>query len=176
MTALNRTPNNTNFFQSNKFLLTFLRAPAMQYFCQSVNLPGVSLSEIPQSTPFVDIFRPGEKIIYDVLNVTFLVDEDLISWFEIHDWIRALTFPTKFDEYKNLGQLSPNAVNTSNPQYSDASLTLLNSKNNPTYRIKFLDCFPTTLSSIMMSTTDDANAVITADVSFRFTVFNIDKL
>jgi len=27
-----------------------------------------------------------------------------------------------------------------------------------------------------MSTTDDANAVITADASFRFTVFNIDKL
>ena len=77
MTATNRNPNNQNFLQPNKFIINFARAPSIQYFCQSVSVPGISLSEIPQNTPFVDVYVPGEKAIYDLLNITFLIDEEL---------------------------------------------------------------------------------------------------
>jgi hypothetical protein len=175
MTLLTRNPTNTNFLHPNKFQLNFSRAPNIQYFCQAVNLPGLALSEIPRNTPFVDIYSPGEKVIYDVLNVTFLVDEEMKSWFEIHDWIRALTFPTKFDEYKQLGQLSPMASQAF-PQFADASLTILNSSNIPMYKIKFVDCFPTSLSSAILSSSDSPESILTADATFRFSYFNIDKL
>jgi hypothetical protein len=175
MTAITRNPTNPNFLHPNKFQLNFARAPNIQYFCQAVNLPGISLSEVPRNTPFVDIYSPGEKTVYDVLNVTFLVDEELRTWFEIHDWIRALTFPTKFEEYQRLGQLSP--VTTQNfPQFSDAYMTILSSSNIPYYRIKFIDCFPTTLSSIIFSSADTPESTITADATFRFSYFDIDKL
>ena len=127
MTAINRNPANPNFLHPNKFQLNFGRVPNIQYFCQSVSVPGISMSEILRSTPFVDIYSPGEKSIYDILNVTFIVDEELKAWLEIHDWIRAMTFPTDFKEYQQLDKLNnyANSQKDSFPQFSDATLTLL---------------------------------------------------
>lgn len=175
MSALDRNPVNQNPLHPNKFQLNFSRAPNLQFFCQSVNMPGVSLSEIPRNTPFVDIYVPGEKAIYDTLSVTFIIDEDMKTWFEVHDWIRALTFPTQFSEYKELKQLSPLA-NPNFPQYSDAHLTFLNSSNLPTYRVKFVDCFPTSISGFIFSASDSPESILTADATFRFSYFEIDKL
>jgi len=180
MTALNRTVSNPNLLQPNKFVLTFSRAPNIQYFCQSVAVPGIAMSETPQPTPFVDLYAPGEKAIYDLLNVTFLIDEELHAWKEIHDWIRAMTFPTDFDEYKNLNRLNKQAGRiaqaTGRPQYSDASLILLSSSNKEYYKFTFRECFPTTLSTFIMAATDSPDASMTADATFRYSYYDIEKL
>ena len=180
MTATNRNPSNPNFLQPNKFQLNFARSPNVQYFCQSLSVPGISMSEVPQMTPFVDIYVPGEKAIYDLLNITFLVDEELKSWVEIHDWIRAMTFPKEFAEYQNLGNLnrqtSAALASTRKPQYSDASIIILSSSNTPYYRYKLYDCFPTSLSTFVMSTTDSPDTAITADATFRYSYFDVAKV
>lgn len=172
MSAINRNPTNPNFLHPNKFQLNFSRMPNTTFFCQAVNLPGVSMGEILQPTPFVDLYRPGEKILYDTLNITFIVDEDLTSWREIHDWIRGLTFPKDFSEYRRLPQLSKFASDTT-PQYADATLTLLTSSNNVNYRIVLHECFPTSLSSLMFSAADSPDSVLTSDATFRFSYFDI---
>jgi len=178
MTALTRNPPNPNFLHPNKFQLNFSRVPNMQYFCQSVSVPGISLSEIPRNTPFVDLYAPGEKAIYDLLNVTFIVDENLKAWLEIHDWIRGMTFPTDFKEYENLGLLSKQSGIRQDlglgAQYSDATLTLLSSANNPTHQFKFYEVFPTTLSTFVVSASDTPDTIITADATFRYSYFNVD--
>jgi hypothetical protein len=97
MTALNRNPSNPNMLQGNKFQLNFSRAPNLQYFCQTITLPGLSTSEIPVQNPFVELYAPGEKAIYDTMNITFLVDAEMTGWLEVHDWLRALTFPTEYE-------------------------------------------------------------------------------
>lgn len=176
MTILTRTPENPSLLQPNKFQLSFSRSPHLQYFCQSVSIPGISLSEVPRQTPFVDLYSPGEKAIYDVFNVTFLVDEQLKGWLEIHDWIRALTFPEKFEEYLQLGRQSKYTGNPKTPQFSDASLTLLSSANTPTLRFKLIDCFPTSISAFVMSATDSPENIITADATFRFAYYNVERL
>ncbi len=171
MTAITRNPINQNFIHPNKFQLNFARCPNLQFFCQSVSVPGISMSEIVQNTPFTDLYIPGEKPIYDLLNVTFYVDEDLKSWIEMHDWIRAMTFPTNYGEYRNLSKLNPNAI--SKPQYSSASLTLLSSANNPNIVFDFVDVFPISLSTFIVSATDSPDSTITADVTFRYSYYNI---
>jgi hypothetical protein len=178
MTALTRNPSNTNFLQSNKFSLNFSRLPNVQFFCQSVGIPGLSMSEAPQNTPFVDLYLPGDKAIYDLLNVTFIVDEDLTSWKEVHDWIRAMTFPTDFEEYRNLDRLSKltSSSQTNKPQFSDASITLLSSANKPNYRFKFYDVFPITLSTFILSANDSPENLITADATFRYSWYDIEKV
>jgi len=85
MTAITRNPTNPNPLIGSRFILSFGRVPNVQYFCQSVSVPGISLSEAVIVNPFVDIYSPGEKAIYDLLNVTFMVDEDLTAWKEIHE-------------------------------------------------------------------------------------------
>ena len=179
MTALTRNPSNPNPLHPNKFQLNFSRAPNTQYFCQTLTIPGISLSEVPQQTPFVDLYVPGEKAIYDLLNITFVIDEGLQTWIEIHDWIRAMTFPYDFAEYKNLPNLFRKYTGFKKetfPQYSDCTVTLLSSANIPQYQFVLHDCFPTSLSSFVVSSTDSPDNIITADASFRYTYYDIVKV
>jgi hypothetical protein len=177
MTALTRNPTNPNPLQPNKFLLNFARLPNIQYFCQSVSVPGLSLSEAIITNPFVDIYSPGEKAIYDLLNVTFIVDEELKSWIEVHDWLRAMTFPTKYEEYRQLPSLAKNVDGDPKfPQFSDASITIYSSSMKPYYRIKYIDVFPTTLSTFILNAQDGPDTIITADATFRYSYFDIEKL
>ena len=180
MTAINRNPANPNFLHPNKFQLNFGRVPNIQYFCQSVSVPGISMSEILRATPFVDIYSPGEKAIYDILNVTFIVDEELKAWLEIHDWIRAMTFPLEFEEYQRLPRLNKynsaaTDLNKKFPQFSDASINILSSSNNVSYRFKFHQVFPTSISTFVMSTQDGPDNIITADATFRYSYYDIEK-
>lgn len=176
MTILERNPTNLNPLQPNKFQLNFSRTPTMQFFCQAISVPGISLSEVPRNTPFVDLYVPGEKAIYDVLNVTFVIDEELKSWLEIHNWIRALTFPKEFQEYRDLEKMSKYVGNVDRPQYSDAALTFLSSSFTPTWRFKFYDCFPTAISAFVLSAQEGPDNIITADATFRFAYYDVEKL
>lgn len=178
MTVLNRNPSNPNMYQPNKFQLNFSRVPNIQYFCQMITLPGISTSEIPVNNPFVELYSPGEKAIYDVLNITFLVDMELKAWLEIHDWLRALTFPYEYEEYQNLGQLNrfTSAAKSKLPQFSDGSVTLLSASNKPYFKFNFVDLFPIALSGFTVSATDSPETVITADATFRFTYYDVEKL
>lgn len=176
MSALTRTPTNPNPLQPNKFQLNFARLPNMQFFCQNVDVPGISLSEIAITNPFVELYSPGEKAIYDLFNVTFVVDERMESWREIHDWIRAMTFPKEYEEYARLNRLNRSAglSPTKTPQFSDATLTVLNSSNKPNIIFKFHDMFPTTLSSFVLSAADSPESIITVDATFRYTYYDIE--
>jgi hypothetical protein len=178
MTVLNRNPSNPNMLQPNKFTLNLSRAPNLQYFCQTVTLPGLSTSEIPVQNPFVELYAPGEKAIYDTLNVTFLVDAEMTAWLEIHDWLRAMTFPTDYEEYRNLGQLNKfsTSLNSKSPQYTDGAVTILSAANKPYFKINFIDMFPISLGGFMMSATDTPETIITSDATVRFTYFNVEKL
>jgi len=179
MTALTRNPTNPNPLQPNKFTLNFSRIPNVQFFCQAISIPGISTAEVPVPNPFVDVYAPGEKAIYDLLNITFIIDEELSSWLEIHDWIRAMTFPKEFEEYQQLATLNPyqsSRIPTRLPQYSDGIVTLYSSSNTPYYRFKFYDCFPTTVSTFLMNSSDSPETVMTADATFRYNYYDVEKL
>lgn len=157
----------------------------MVYFCQQANLPGVSLTEIPKPTPFVEMYLPGEKLVYETLNITFLVDEDLQAWTQIHDWMRGITFPNNFEEYLNmqatvaqtssLNRFVPSS-SLAGGQYTEATMTIHTNKNNPNFRVKFVDVFPVSLSTIIFNTGDSADNVVTADATFRFTYYNYERI
>lgn len=173
MNSLIPQPQNTNFLQKTKFAITFPRISNTTFFCQEVNLPGVSLSELPQTTPFVDLYKPGNKIKYETLSIKFIVDEDLRSWMEIHDWIKGMTFPNDFQQYNNLKTLSSVSIATKYPQYADGTLTILSNMNNPKMSIEFADLFPVSLSSIDFTSMDESTTTITATCSFRFAFYNV---
>jgi hypothetical protein len=92
--------------------------------------------------------------------------------------LRALTFPTDFREYANLGKLNPymTAKNSRQPQYSEGAITILSASNKPYYRFKFVDLFPISLSGFILSSTDSPESVITSDVTFRYSYYDVEKL
>ena len=171
MSVLSRTPQNTNLLQPTKFLLTFDRIGAATYFCQSVNIPGVSVGQAPINFPSVTVYSPGNQITYNNLNVNFLVDESLVSWQNLHDWFRSFASPDGTEE-RNLKTRLQNEYNKQDKkQYSDAVLTILNNLNNPVIRVQFTNVFPVSLSDITFDTRMSADDIITADATFVFDEF-----
>ena len=171
-------PTNSNFLQGAQFLLGFTRLPYMNYFCTAVNFPGVAVNNATQPTPFVDAPVPGDKLIYEPLTVKFLIDEQLLSYTTILDWIKGYAKPENFDQYKNLSlqqRLQISSAATGQPQYSDAILTLYSNKNNPTLQLKFTQMFPTQLSSIDLATAMSAEEAISCTATFKFTNYTVNR-
>jgi hypothetical protein len=173
---VNTQPQNKDLLQQTKFLFTFSRIPNTQYFCQEVNLPGGYLDDIIHPTPFSDLHVPGTKFHYDPLEVKFLVNEDLTSWSDIYYWLRGMTFPENFDEYRNLKNLSPFTINSKKPQYSDGSLQILTALNNRKITIDFYDLFPENLSGINFTTTDENTTPLVATANFRFSYLRVSTI
>jgi hypothetical protein len=168
MTVLTRTPQNTNLLQPTKFLLTFSRLPNVQYFCQSVNLPGVSVGQSILNFPSVDVYTPGNKITYNNLNVSFTVDEELKTWKEMYNWFRSFASPDGTEERNRLSALQNQGKISQKPWYSDATLTILSSLNNPILRVEFVNIFPVSLSDLQFDTKMSADDIITADAMFVY--------
>ena len=173
MSAINRTPSNTNLLQPTKYILSIDKIPATQYFCQSVNIPGVSLGSPTYNTPLRDIPIMGNKLEYEDLTVKFLVDEQLLSWSQIYNWFLAIASPVSMTERINMTKSMSNTVNTELPNYSDMIITTLSALNNPVSRIQFTNAFPVSLSSISLDTESSADDVITAEVSFKYQSFKV---
>jgi len=167
---------NTDLLQSAKYIFTIPRLTSTQFFCQSVNIPGISMGSKSQPTPFMDLNIPGDKIEYEDLSIEFLLDEELYSWISIHDWIRGITFPTEFDEYNNLKHLSRYSEITSFPQYADAELTTLSALNQPKIKFHFIELFPLTLSGFSMDIRVGSEKIMTATATFKYKRYDISKI
>jgi hypothetical protein len=176
MNALTRTPQNTNLLQPTKFLLVFDRLPTVTYFCQSVNIPGINLGQAPINTPMLDVFAPGNKIIYNPLNVHFLVDENLASWQELHSWFRSIASPESYEERKRLTSIQNAYKSQKLTSYSDATLTILSALNNPILRVRFINMFPITLSDVIFDSSQSADDIVSADAVFMFDYFNFEDI
>ena len=162
MTVLNRNPQNTNLLQPTKFLLTFSRIQAVQYFCQEVNLPGVSLGEVNRATPFLDMYSPGTKLTYEPLVITFTINEDLQSWKDLYNWFTSIADPNGFERRDHNRELQKNK------HFSDATLTIMSALNNPILRIEYINVFPLTMSDIKFDTKSSAEEIITCTATFRY--------
>jgi hypothetical protein len=169
------TPQNPNVLHPNKFVVSFAALPDVEYWCQSVNVPGLTLGEAIRATPFIDLYSPGDKLIINPFAITFTVDEDLLGWLEVYKWMRGITFPKEFSEYANLDKRFA-AWKTPMPQFSDATLVILDSKQNARIRVKFHNCFPTSLTDLLLSATSSPESPVTADAVFRFDLYEIERL
>lgn len=167
--VLTKIPENTSFLQPTRFSFLFPELPFLRYFCQSVSIPGVSTNAVSVETPFSNTFRHGDKLNYDGLNITAIIDEDIRVWEETYNWLVALTFPKNFTEYIRF-------YDDKKSPYHDGVLTINTNANIPNIRAKFTNCHPVSLGGINFDTKLDASTVITADISFRYDVFEITRL
>lgn len=174
--VLTRQPQNTNPLQTTKYVFVMPRINNVQYFCQEANLPGVSLPEMPRPTSVVDLYVPGNKLVYNRLSLEFLVDAELRSWLDIHDWMRELTTPVKNEEYQNLWRKQTVLDPKQMAQYADGFLTIYSALNNPKFRINYTNLFPTSLSDIQFSSKGSSEDILTARVEFRYDYYQIEKL
>ena len=156
-------PENNNLAEINAFKLVIGKIPETTYFCQKANLPGISIGEVRQETPFNPVLYPGGQVTHEEFSVDFVVSEDLTNWLEIYNWIQSCSTYTDFDSI----------VPESKSMVSDATLFILNSKNNLNHTVRFQNLFPKSLGSIDFNYTDTELATLVSTVTFAFTYYEI---
>jgi hypothetical protein len=173
MTILTRNPTNTNLLQPTKFLMSFDRIRDTQYFLQAVNLPGITGQQIRVPTPGLDYYSAGDKIEYNNLSITFILDEEMLSWRNIHKWFRSFASPEGTTERKALAEIQEPAAIYEKSPYSDGVLNILTNLNNTNFRIDFYNLFPISLSDVDFDTRLSADHTMTATATFVYDYYNI---
>ena len=174
MSALNRTPQNTNYLQPTKFILTFDKIPDTQYFCTTINIPGLNLGTAEMNTPFRTIPLAGSSVDYNPLNISFNLNGDLGSWFNLHEWMRSIGSPVGFEDRR----LTTDGVGRRTPMmaYAEATLTIMNNLNNPIGRIQYYNIYPTSLSDIDFDTSESADNIMVGMASFNYEYYDYIRL
>lgn len=163
---------NRNFLSPVGFKFTLGKDPKVSFFCSSARIPEIALGVEVQPSYLKDLDIPGNKITYGDLTLKFLVDEDMVNYMSIHNWITGLGFPETTEQYKDLIQ---DQYNTQDPKkaFSDGTLYILDSNFNTNATVKFKDLFPVSLSSLEFDSTKTDIQYFTAEVTFKYTVYNI---
>lgn len=171
-----------NYLRPNAFRFTIKDLPKVAYTCQSANLPGVNLGFAVQNTPFVDLPRIGDKLVYGDFTIRFLISEDMRNYLELFEWLVALGFPNNYNEYQAFTGSRLNRFpffrndtgGTEALAYSDGTLTILNSSNLPQTNIVFKDLFPTSVEALDFDVTSQSVDYFVGIASFKFATFNIE--
>ena len=153
---INNQPTNINQLNVVSFATNFLRMPGVNYFCQRVNIPGISLSNTIQSTPFANIPIEGDVLEFEDLSLAFVVDEDMQNYLELYNWLHALGFPERYAQYDN---------QAGKDIKSDVNIIIHTNKSNPNYSIVFKDVFPVSLGVVNFDTNNTDLEPIIVDLS-----------
>lgn len=167
---------NRNFLSSIGFKFTLNRARKVSFFSNSANIPGMTLGVTNQPTYLKDIDIPGDKIIFQDFTLRFIVDENLENYMEVQRWMRGLGYPESLQEIYDLQKEDESQLGFDSQSmniYSDGTLQILNSNQRPQFDVIFKDMFPYDLSELSFDATNPDTEYFTAEVSFKYTIYDI---
>ena len=189
---LNRQPTALDYSSPTQFRFLINQLPKVQYFTTEANIPGITLGEGTFATPLKDLPLLGDKLTYDDLTITFIVDENLENYIEMHTWLTGIGFPKDRSQFKDFRSTTSNMstttrgeskdigdVRASTPELamtSDSVMTILTNKNNPVVECRFKDVFPTSLSGLTYSQNQTDVDYLTATVNFKYKIYEIITL
>ena len=168
---------NRNFLAPTGFKFSLKRSPGAAFFCNQANIPSLDLGTAVQPSYLKDIDVPGDKIQFGDLSIRFLVDEDLVNYMELQNWIRGLGFPESLKEFDDLEKEAISSVVPDGDNiYSDGTLQILSSNLVAKFNVNFKDLFPVSLSTITFDATDTDIDYFTAEATFKYTIYSLTDL
>lgn len=153
---------NTSLLGPTSFRMVMNRVPEVTYFCQSANIPSISVDAIDRSNMFVDVKEIGKPSFGD-FTVTFLIDEEMKNWRAVYDWMKSIA---AFEDFTEIEE-----------QYadhkSDVILMVTTAGMNPNIEITLKGCFPTDLGAVAFDSTTTDIEPITADLTLAFDSYDV---
>ena len=191
-----REPVVFDYAQSNQFKVYLPIFPLTEWFVISCNIPGITMGQGVVPTPLTDVPFIGDKLTYDQFSMTFLVDEKMKNFIELHDWLINMAAPQKNSQfmaqtsdyvldtgqrtkfYRDIEGVSTQVTgNTSDRElYCDIQIFILSSKNNPVAKFTLQNAFPVSLSALDYSSQDSDTNYVQCNVSFAFPFYTIESL
>jgi len=170
--AFGKQISNRNFLSPIGFKFTLAKYPKVDFFSNSARIPELSLGTAVQPSYLKDIDIPGEKLTYGDLTIRFLVDENMENYMAVHNWLKGVGFPETPQQFKDQ-TTNDDGIRDEKAVFSDGSLHILNSNFQDVAIVKFQDLFPVGLTSLEFDATETDINYFTAEVSMRYTVYNI---
>ena len=188
-----RQPSKMDYASPVQFRFKIAKLPQVEFFIQTVNLPGISIGTGTVPTSLYDFPVPGDEISFQDLSISFLVDENLNNYKELHDWISGLGFGKSHQQFADMRATgtdrfpgtaaSTAASGTATPGplpegsiYSDATLTILNSKNIAKTEVRFQNVFPTSIGSLSYDVKAADVDYLQAQASFSYLNYDIVQI
>ena len=188
-----RQPSKMDYASPVQFRFKIAKLPQVEFFIQTVNLPGISIAEATVPTPLYDYPVPGDEINFQSLDISFLVDENLNNYKELHDWLSGLGFGKNHQQFADMratgtdrfpGTVASTAASgTATPgpipegsTYSDATLSILNSKNIVKTEVRFQNVFPTSIGSLSYDVQASDIDYLKAQASFSYINYDIVQI
>jgi len=146
-----------NYLNPSSFVLTLdsQTYSGAEFTIQTMMLPDVTGTGAPLNWQQVNVAMVSDKLEFGQFEVSYLIDEDLLNYKEIFDWLKA-NVETK---------------HTATNHVRDLTLTIMNSANNVTKQIKFIDAYPTSLASLPFDITITDVEYLTAVVTFQYSYY-----
>ena len=182
---LSRQPTQLDYVSPTQFKFNIHQLPKVEFFTTAANVPAISLGEAVFPTPYKEIPVMGDTLTYDNLSISFIVDENLENYIEMHDWLTAIGFPKNRNQFStfrsstastpiatqgtsdDIGDVQP--ATSARGMFGDAILTVLTNKNNPVVEVRFQDIYPVALGALdfTQTSTDVEYISVTADFSYK---------
>ena len=185
MVAVSRQPTKLDYASPTQFKFSINQLPKVEFFTTAANIPDITLSDVVIPTPFKPIPVMGQNLTYGNLSLSFIVDEFLENYRELHDWLTGIGFPKDRKQFKDfrsntsntgtasatpvqdvgkVGKTVPDAA-----MFSDATLTVLSNKNNPIVEVRFSNLYPVSLGALEFNqgATDVEYLTTTADFTYQ---------
>ena len=189
--ALSRQPTVFDYSQQSQFKVFLPLFPTTEWFVVRANVPGVSLGQAIQTTPMIDMPIIGDKLTYDDFYVTFLVDEELKNYTEMHDWLVNCAAPQERSQFRGkerpagipkrpqteiMDLILGNVKSSDRDLYSNLDLFIMSSKNNPVVKIQMVEAFPISLTNIEYSHQESDVTYAECTATFAFSYFTISTI
>ena len=189
---LSRQPTQLDYLSPTQFKFNIHQLPKVEFFCTAANVPAISLGEAVFPTPYKEIPVMGDTLTYDNLSISFIVDENLENYIEMHDWLTAIGFPKNRNQFStfrsstastpiatqgtsdDIGDVQP--ATSARGMFGDAILTILTNKNNPVVEVRFQDIYPVALGALDFTQTATDVEYITVTADFSYKIYDIVAL
>lgn len=152
--ATNNLTNNLNLLAPTGFRLTINRREFAntEFFVTQISLPSVNLGETTINYKNALGYVPGETLSFDSLSMRLAIDESMIGYTEMLNWI-----------IKNETKLEVN----------DMILSILSNSNDRNKQIQFTNAFPIAINGVEFDTQSTDVEYLQTDLTFRYDRFTI---
>jgi hypothetical protein len=140
------------------FVIDTPELSSISFNCQTVNIPTISVAAVDTGYRQYTPKSPGDKLVFDDFNATFLIDEDMTNYKTVYEWLISLVQRTETAEP---------------PTKRDVTLLIYSNNNQLSTRIQMIGAFPVSLSPLEFQATLTEDDPLVADVSFAIDYYEI---
>ena len=85
--TIDRQPTKLDYASPTQFRFGINQLPKVEFFTVGATVPSIALGDAIFPTPFKDIPVMGDKLTYDNLSISFIVDEYLENYISLHELV-----------------------------------------------------------------------------------------